>query len=311
MKYGSIPGVGERVSRLILGSDAFSSLPVESVEELLDAWVAAGGTAVETAHDYGVAERRIGDWARRRGNRDQLMIMTKCAHHDEQTLARRVTPEAISQDLLESLDRLGVATIDLLMLHRDDPAVPVGPIVDCLNEHRQAGRIRAFGCSNWSIRRIEEANAYAAARGLRGFSVSSPNLALAVPKEPLWHETVSIAGDGAAQAWYRRTQLPLILWSSQARGFFAGPFALDDPRTPEIARVYDGPANEERRRRAREAAARHGRTSTQIALAWVLNQPFPTFPLIGPRNVAELRDCLGALEIPLTAEESAWLNLAD
>jgi len=309
VKYGSIAGLSDRISRLILGSDAFSQLPVESVEELLDAWAAAGGTAVETAHDYGVAERLIGDWLRSRGNRENFLIMTKCVHHDQTTLARRVTPEAISKDVLDSLDRLGVQTIDLLMLHRDDPSVPVGPIVERLNEHQAAGRIRAFGGSNWTIPRLEEANRYAAAHGLRGFSVSSPNLALAVPKEQLWHETVSIAGDRDAQAWYRETQMPLILWSSQARGFFAGPFGPDDPRTAQLARAYDNEENRERRRRAREVATHHGCSPTQVALAWVVNQPFPTFPLIGPRNVSELKDCLGALEVPLAPDELAWLNL--
>ena len=311
MQYAPIPGLSDRVSRLILGSAAFSSLAPEAVEDLLDAWVAAGGNVVETAHDYGAgaAETRIGDWLARRRRRDEVLVVTKGGHHDMKSLARRVTPEAIGRDLVESLERLRVDAIDLFILHRDDPTTPVGPIVEALNEHLRSGRIRAFGGSNWTHERLAEANAYAAARGLRGFVVSSPNVALAVPKVPIWHEVLSIAGDRAALDWYRRSQLPVMPWSSQARGFFAGPFAADDPRSEELARVYDNPENEERRRRAGELASRTGTTPTQIALAWVLSQPFPTFPLIGPRTVGELHDCLGALDVPLSAEELAWLNL--
>ena len=313
MLYGTVPGLTDRVSRLILGSVAFSTLPVKEVQALLDAWVAAGGTAVESAHHYGrgQAESRIGRWLRRRHVPEGILIITKGAHHDVKSRVRRVTPMAITEDLEHSLERLGVDVVDLFILHRDDPDVPVGPIVECLNEHLAAGRIRAFGGSNWTHDRLEEANAYAAARGLRGFVISSSNLALAVPKEPIWHEVLSIAGDQAALSWHRRTQMPLMPWSSQARGFFAGPFAPDDPRTPEIARVYDGENNWERRRRATEVARRHGCTPTQVALAWVLHQPFPTFPLIGPRAVDELRDCLGALEVRLSPDELRWLNLEE
>lgn len=317
MEYALLPGLDDRVSRLVLGSVAFPTMSVDAVEELLDAWIATGGTIVESAHDYGrgAAETRIGDWLAKRatggerGRRGRVLVATKGAQHDPVSLARRVTPEAITRDLLDSLARLRVATIDLFLLHRDDPDVSVGPVVECLNEHAAAGRIRAFGASNWTHQRLAEANAYAAAHGLRGFAVSSPNLALAVPTAPIWHEVLSVAGDRAALDWYRRARLPLMPWSAQARGFFAGPFAADDPRTAEIARVYDNASNHERRRRAAELAARKGCTATQVALAWVLRQPFPTFPLIGPRTPGELRDCLGALDVDLAPEELAWLNL--
>lgn len=311
MHYGAIAGLGDRVSRLVLGSVAFSSMPFERVAELIDAYVAAGGTALETAHDYGrgATEVIIGRWLAESRARDRVLVITKGAQHDQQTLARRVTPESIAGDLDDSLERLGVEVVDLYILHRDDPAVPVAPIIECLNEQLNGGRIRAFGASNWTHRRLAEANAAAAARGMVGFAVSSPNLALAVPKEPIWHEVLSIAGDRAALDWYRRSQLPVMPWSSQARGFFAGPFPADDPRAAEMARVYDREDNLERRRRAGEAATRHGCTPTQVALAWVLHQPFPTFALIGPRTVDELNDCLAALAIDLSPAEHAWLNL--
>ena len=177
-----------------------------------------------------------------------------------------------------------------------------------------AGRIRVFGGSNWTHQRLAEANAYAAAHGLRPFSVASPNLALAVPNEPMWLDCVSIAGDGEAQAWYQQTRMPVFAWSSQGSGFFSGRYRPDmtwgaTPAARSVIRVYYSPANWERYRRAAELAERKGCTLRQVALAWVLHAPREIFALIGPATVAELEDCLGALDVELTPDEVSWLNL--
>ncbi|HLG50747.1 MAG TPA: aldo/keto reductase [Chloroflexota bacterium] len=310
MLYGSVPGVSDRISRLVLGSLIFSPERMELTSELLDRFVAAGGTAIDTARVYGrgTSELAIGEWLRRRGRRDDLVIITKGAHHAPDG-TRRVTPTAIAEDLLQSLAALGIETIDLYFLHRDDPDVPVGPIVECLNAHLEAGRIRAFGASNWTHQRIAEANAYAAAHHLRGFVASSPNLALAVPTEPMWPGCISVAGDPEALAWYRAQRLPLFAWSSQASGFFSGRFSPEETSDPNMVRVYYRADNWERLRRVREVAARHNTTPTRVALAWVLHHPLQPFALIGPRTPAELDDCLGALAVRLTPDEVAWLNL--
>lgn len=310
MLYGTVPGIDKRVSRLVLGSLAFAPERQDLVAELLDTFVAAGGTTLDTARVYGrgSSEQAIGAWLRERDNRGDMVIVSKGAHHLPDG-TRRVTPAAIAEDLTASLESLQIETIDLYLLHRDDPRVPVGPIIECLNEQRAAGRIRAFGGSNWTPRRLDEANAYARAHGLEGFAVSSPNLALAVTNEPMWPECVSVAGDAAALDWYRRSRFPLFAWSSQASGFFSGRFSPSDSTDPNVARVYYREDNWERLRRARDLAARRGATPTQVALAWVLHQPIPTFALIGPRTVDELRDCLGALAVSLTPEEVSWLNL--
>jgi aryl-alcohol dehydrogenase-like predicted oxidoreductase len=312
MKYGSVAGVDRPVSRLVMGSMVFSARPLEEVHRLYDRFLEAGGNAFDTARVYGrgETERQLGQWVRERGNRDRIVVIGKGAHHDVQTEQRRVTPEAIRQDVETSLEALGMEAIDLYFLHRDDPSLPVGPIVEALDEQARLGRLRAFGGSNWTQARIEEANAYAAAHGLRPFAASSPNLALAVPSEPMWVGCVSLAGDAEAAEWYRRTRLPVFAWSSQARGFFSGRFAPDRPEVdPSVTRVYYGESNWERLRRVGELARQKGATPTQVALAWVLHQPLEVFPLVGPLSTGELEDCLGALEIALSAEELAWLNL--
>jgi aryl-alcohol dehydrogenase-like predicted oxidoreductase len=310
VNYGTVPGVGDRVSRLVLGASAFSPERMELARAMLDPFVAAGGTAVDTAYVYGdgASERALGAWLRERGRRDDVVVIDKGVSYGPDG-SDRVYPAAIVEELTESLERLGVETIDLYLLHRDDPSVPVGPIVECLNEQVAAGRVRAFGGSNWTHRRLDEANAYAAAHGLRGFVASSPHLALAVPTEQMARGVVQIGADAEALAWYRERQLPLFAWSSQARGFFSGRFSPDAPDGLRPVRAYDSADNWERLRRAREVAAGHGCTPTQVALAWMLHQPLDVFALIGPHTAPHLEDCLGALEVRLTPTEVAWINL--
>ena len=314
MIYGSVPGISDRISRLVLGSVSFGTAKQEYVSSMLDHFLAHGGTAIDTAQQYGrgESERAIGAWLRTSGRRDDVFILTKGAHHvvdDAQQIIHRVTAEAITEDLVSSLDHLQISTADLYLLHRDDPNKPVGPIIECLNEHYQAGRVRAFGGSNWTPERIDEANAFARAHGLQGFAAGSPNLALAVPKEPMWPNCLSVAGNQSAFHWYRERQFPLFAWSSQASGFFSGRFSPEDLSDLNVVRVYYHEDNWERLRRAREVAKTHGCTPTQVALAWVLHHHLNVFALIGPRSLSELDDCLGALEVSLSAEEVAWLNL--
>jgi aryl-alcohol dehydrogenase-like predicted oxidoreductase len=308
MKYLPVPPLGRELSRLVLGSMVFSLEELELTFGLLDTWMELGGNVVDTAHVYsgGNSERAIGRWFQERGRREELVLLTKGAHHNADR--RRVTPEDITCDLRDSLARLKVDTIDLYLLHRDDPEVPVGPIVEALNEHRRAGRIRAFGGSNWNPQRLDEANAYAAAHGLQGFSASSPNLSLAVQNEPVWTDCLS-ASDPASRAWYARTQMPLFAWSSQAGGFFTGLYSPENRENETMVRVYYSDDNWERLRRATELGRQKGFTANQVALSWVLHQPFPTFPLIGPHSVDELKSSVAALNLELTAEEVRWLNL--
>jgi aryl-alcohol dehydrogenase-like predicted oxidoreductase len=269
--------------------------------ELLDAWLGCAGNAIDTARHYSGAEELIGRWLRERRCRDDVVLCTKGAHYDTRTGRSRVNPGEIAADLGRSLTALGVDCVDVYILHRDDPTQPVGPIVEALNDQRAAGRMRTFGASNWTEPRLDEARAYADARGLESFSCSSPQLSLAVPAVEPWPGCVSIHSAHALE-WYARTQLSVFAWSSQARGFFAG-------RTNEhVEEVYGTNQNDERRQRATELAHRLGCTPAQIALAWVLAQPFPTYAIVGPETVAELRDSVSALEIELTAAEVAWLD---
>jgi aryl-alcohol dehydrogenase-like predicted oxidoreductase len=231
-----------------------------------------------------------------RGVREQVVILDKGAH------TPYCTPEHLSRQLHESLERLRTGYVDLYMLHRDNPEVPVGEFIEVLNEHRRAGRLRLFGASNWSLARIDAAQEYARAHGLQGFNALSNNLSLAEMIQPPWAGCLS-ASDPHSLAWLERTQMPLFPWSSQARGFFTGAAHPDDHSDPELVRCWYSAANFARLARAETLARQRGVLPINIALAYVLALPFPTFPLIGPRTLHELHSSLQALDVALTAEE--------
>jgi aryl-alcohol dehydrogenase-like predicted oxidoreductase len=302
MRYLRFAPLGRDLSRLVLGTAAYEHAPLDVSLDLFDAFRELGGNVVDTGREYGNAESILGRWLRGHRPGGELVVLTKGAHHDNDTGRRRVNPEEITYDLEGSLRALGVETIDIYCLHRDDPDKPVGPILEALNRHRRAGRIRVLGASNWTVARLEAAADYAARHGLEGFACSSPGLSLAAPREAPWLGCVTLH-ERSARAWYAQRQVPVFAWASLAGGFFAG------VRHPEVTRVYENADNRERLRRAESLAARTGATASQVALAWVLHQPFPTYALIGPRSVDELRESVGALDLSLTPGESRWLDL--
>jgi aryl-alcohol dehydrogenase-like predicted oxidoreductase len=311
--YGSIAGVARPVSRLVMGSMVFHTDQQELTSELLDVFHEAGGNAIDLANVYGRGQSEVafGHWLGARGVREELVVIAKGAHHRMPEYTPRMTPENIKGDLDLAIERTGAGRADMYVLHKDVEEVPVGEIVDALDECVRAGKTAVVGGSSWTTQRLGAANSYAAVHGKTPLTVSSPNHSLAVTNEPMWQGCVSLAGDPAALEWYRQTQMPVLAWSSQARGFFSGRFSAGQGPDPDVLRVYDHPDNWRRLGRTRELARKLGCTHTQVALAWVLRQPFPTFPLIGPRTRAELEDCLGALAIELSDEQVAWLNLQE
>ena len=309
MERLTIPGVAKPISRIVLGTLVFSPHKEMTGEELLDAFFEAGGNAIDTAHAYGGgdSERVVGAWMNTHNNREEVFLIDKGAHHTPKVPRPRLNPQEIKCDLDESLDRLHTDYIDLYLLHRDDPQIPVATIVDYLNHEIEIGRIIAFGASNWTHLRIQEANEYAAQNGLIGFAVSSSNLSLAVPMEAMWPGVLSASDE--AQHWHRENDFPLLSWSSQARGFFSGQFTPENRDDENMVRVYYNPENFEKLRRAQELGGKKGFTAIQIALAYVMHQPYPTLPIIGPCTLAELDSSLEALKIKLSNDEMRWLDL--
>jgi len=302
MTFGSIPGLAKPVSRLVFGCDNQMTMPHGAA--VWDDFIERGGNAFDTAYVYwdGLMERLLGQWMKHRGNRADVVVIGKGAH------TPWCTPEWLTKQLLVTLERLQTDHLDIYMMHRDNLDVPVGEFVDVLNEHVRAGRIKVFGGSNWTIARIAAANRYAKRKGLQGFGVLSNNFSLARMVAAPWAGCVA-ASDPESRRWLKRSQLPLLAWSSQARGFFTPRAGRDRRDDRELVRCWYSDDNFARRDRAVELAQAKGVSPINIAAAYVLHQAFPTFALIGPRQISETADSVGCLGVTLTPKEVAWLNL--
>src|SRR5258708_24063449 len=304
MQYGSIAGVEKPISRLVMGSMHLTSWPYASV--MLDDFFEQGGNCLDSAYIYsgGVSEEMLGHWMNNRGIREQVVLLDKGAHTPD------CNPQALVSQLQESLTRLQTDYVDIYMLHRDNPDIPVGEFMTALNDQKNAGHIRVFGASNWSLERIEEANAWATKHGMSGLSAISNNLSLARMVQPIWEGCLS-ASDARSRAWFSEHQMPLLPWSSQAQGFFTGMANPHNRSDAEFVRCWYSEDNFRRLDRVNALAKKRGALPLAIALAYVLCQPFPTFPLIGPLLLSDTRTSLQALDIELTPEEVRWLNLDD
>jgi aryl-alcohol dehydrogenase-like predicted oxidoreductase len=298
-----IPGVAKPVSALIIGCDNKDT--ADEGAPVWDHWLEVGGNAFDTAHVYGGGrhESALGAWMAKRGMAKDVVIIGKGAH------TPHCTPEGIVSQLTISLDRLQLDRVPIYIMHRDNPDVPVGEFVDALNAEQRKGRIGIFGGSNWSTQRFSEAQAYATAHGLNGPTVLNNNLSLAVMEKPVWNGCIS-SNSKHDLDFLRATKTVHFSWSSQARGYFL-PESLRD-RLPEDTRpetCFGSAANSERRNRAEKLANERGLSANNIAAAWVLSQSFPSFALVGPRNVEEVDTSLAAVGIQLSDDEVRWLNL--
>lgn len=298
-----IPGLEKPVSAAALGFEFFPNFAAASLT--LDAFYEAGGNVFDTAYIYagGKTESIFGDWHTSRGvPREEIVLIGKGAH------SPLCYPDVIARQLDQSLERLKTDYVDVYFMHRDNPDIPVGEFVDAMDAEVRRGRIRGiFGGSNWTRERMDEAADYAAKNGKTAPAALSNNFSLAEMLDPIWAGCVA-ASDADWKRWLNERQIPNFAWSSQGRGFFTERAGRDKRDDEEIVRVWYSERNFERRDRAIELAKQRGCSPIHIALAYVIAQPFPVVPLIGPRTVAELEDSLSALQVKLSDEEVRWLE---
>lgn len=319
MEYGSIGNSKKPVSRLVLGTMGMVDREDLTADfERLDAALEMGIQTLDTAMGYGrgTTEIALGKYFKSRGNRDDVYLISKACHPSP--WRRRVTTFDLSADLHDALAKMGTDRIDLYMLHRDDPSVPVSDLMDTLDRHRREGKILDYGVSNWTIARIEEANAYARANNMPELAANSPGFSLAMQyREPWAPGCVTISGpeNREARAWLAKKGMPVLAYSSMARGLFSGRVSRELCRTnpeqvdPVCMKAYCGEENFLRLERAAELAERKGATLPQIALAFVLRGDMNAFAIIGAENREEMISSVQALEVKLTAEERAWMDL--
>jgi aryl-alcohol dehydrogenase-like predicted oxidoreductase len=325
MRYRRLQRTDLDVSAISLGCAEFGGSTAESdAFDLLDRYVDGGGNFIDTASFYGrwfgnserYSEAAIGRWMKARRNRASIIVGTKGGHpefspgFESRPLIHRLSRVDIASDLDASLTHLGTEVIDVYWLHYDEPARPVAEMIDALEEHVHAGKIRYYGCCNWSAARFKEAHAYCESRELRGF----------VASQVLWnlasHNRAALWVDGMQsmsiemRAFHRETGVAAVPYSAQAGGFFSKIGRADFLQNPHFSRLRACYLNIESMRRAERVAQfaqETGHDATQIALACLVNQPFATVPIVGPRNAQQLSSCLAAADLELDAVDIAFL----
>jgi len=323
MRFTSLPGTEFTPSVICLGTGGYgSSVSQDDAFRMLDLFVELGGNFVDTARVYaawipggeGASERTIGAWLKSRGTASRFIVATKGGHPNLATMnVSRLSPAEIAADVAASLAALQVDAIDIYWLHRDAPAIPVGEIVDAVNEQIAAGRLRAIGASNWTPERIDAANVYAAASGRVGFCASQIGWSLARSNPAAIGFGGELDMDAPTLAYHRRTSFPVMAYSSQAAGFFAGKaerYCGSAAKDDGFAKRYVTAENFARLDRARDMAARHGRAANDVALAYLLSQSFPVYALTGCRNVDQVRTSCAAWNLRLSPAEVAFLESA-
>lgn len=304
----TIPGLDKELSRIVFGCDNQSD--TNHAFAMFDHFYSKGGNVFDTAYIYnnGKSDFYLGSWIESRNLRDEVVVLGKGAHTPD------CMPEKIRPQLEETLSRMSTTYLDIYCLHRDNESLPVEGFIDTLNELKNEGLIKVFGASNWSLDRFKQANEYAEKEGKDGFTILSNNFSLAYMNNPVWPGCFSCSEDEYVN-YLKEKQIAIFPWSSQARGFFlesqefSGAAHVADPNREEQERVWVSEDNLERRSRCFELASKKSVDPIQMALAFVLNQNFPSFPLIGPRNFFETESSLEATKIELSFEETSWLNL--
>ncbi|HAI11364.1 MAG TPA: oxidoreductase [Phycisphaerales bacterium] len=303
MKYATVEGIEKPVSKFIFGCD--NQVDYYHGAAVWDDFVNRGGNTFDTAWMYrgGHFERHLGNWMKQRGIRDQINILSKSAH------TPNCHPEGIRKQCRESLERMQIDFAEMHILHRDNLDIPVGEFIDVLNELKDEGLIGVFGGSNWSLERFKEANEYAKANGKQPMTIMNNNLSLARMVNPVWGGCIA-ASEPEYMQYLEETQTAHMAWSSQARGFFTDRSAPDKLGVDQsLEHSWYSEDNFKRKDRAIELANAKGVLPINIAAAYVICQPFPSFALIGPRTLHENYTTMPGLDIELTKQELAYLDL--
>ena len=276
----------ENLSSLVLGTAPFGSgIPREMAFSVLDAYLGNGGNFIDTAAVYGmgVSEQTIGDWMKDRGARERVTISTKGGHPSLPDWNRRITETDIRFDIEASLRLLRVDSVDIYFLHRDDENQPVEAIMPILDRLVREGKTQRIGASNWTVSRINEANAFARAHGMAEFSVSQIFWCGAVINKNGVYDPTLVAMDDIEHAGYAKNGVPVMAYTSQAQGLFShirdkGLDALSE----NFKRTYLNSATKERAERILTVSAETGISPTAVSLAYLLyDKQVKAYPILG------------------------------
>jgi aryl-alcohol dehydrogenase-like predicted oxidoreductase len=294
-----------RVSRLALGTMLMGGrTPASEAQRILDAYLAAGGTLVDTADTYGdgESERTLAPWLSR--HRDAVVVATKVRFPVSEPGGQGLDPDRVRRACDASLRRLGIDTIDLYQVHAPDPDVPLAETLEALDGLVRGGKVRALGASNFPAWLLAWAIARQDREGWAPFVSLQPQYSL-----------VERSVEVEVLPFCRAADLAVLPWGPLGAGFLTGRYRRDEEPAPGT-RMGDADQSLEEApgRRAIERnfravdeaqaiAQARGATVAQVALAWLLAQPGVTSPIVGARTLEQLEDLLGAAELQLEPGE--------
>jgi aryl-alcohol dehydrogenase-like predicted oxidoreductase len=318
MEYRNLGRSGSAVSTLALGTMTFGrETEEEDSHAQMDAFMAAGGTLIDTADVYsqGVSEEIVGRWLARQPAeiRSQVVLATKGRFPmgpgpNDAGLSRRHLRDALDA----SLRRLGVDTIDLYQVHAFDAHTPLDETLGVLDDAVRAGKIHYFGLSNYTGWQVQKIVDLAEFRGLARPVTLQPQYNLLV-REIEWEIVPACESTG----------LGLLPWSPLGGGWLTGKYTKDARPTGATrlgenpdrgVEAYDRRSTQERTWDVIDAvetiAAGRGASMAQVALAWLADRPLVTSVILGARTMEQLEDNLGAAGLHLSEEETAQLDAA-
>jgi aryl-alcohol dehydrogenase-like predicted oxidoreductase len=318
MKDRPISGTNLAASELCLGTAEFgSAVDNSSAEKILETYLDAGGNVLDTAEIYAAwlpngehcSETFLGKWLRTRKNRDQLIISTKGAHPRLDSMDKpRMSKPVVEADLNSSLQRLGIDHVDIYWLHRDDPSTPVEEVMLMLEDFRKAGKIRYSGLSNWTQARAEAARVTAEKLGVECFIGIQNQWSLAKADASKGDKTWAYTNDPFAQ-WHAQHNIAAFPYTPQANGYFRRMEKGTLNQASELVKgLFDSPENQERFKRIKTLQSSTGLSVGAIVLGYLINQPFPTFPIVGPKTSADLLDSVEAAKATMSLEDLAFLT---
>jgi len=310
---------GIEVAPLALGGNVFDWTADERTSfAVLDAFVDAGGTMIDTAdvysawvpgHKGGESERLIGRWLNRNpAKRGRVVIATKVGYLDGEIVdgeyVAALQPEVIARGCEASLRRLGIEAIDLYYQHRDNPAVPLADSLGAFDKLRRDGKIRAIGLSNFTAERIDEAVATSAREGFVAPAALQPwfNLVERGKFEPDVREAAL------------RNHLGVFPFYSLANGFLTGKYRSEADLSKSIrgerSRSFLAGKGAEVLKALDEVAADTGAALATISLAWLMAQPSIVAPIASATSVEQLEELTAAMHLKLSPAQLDRLSEA-
>ena len=287
----------------------------------MDEYYRLGGRTLDTAHAYGKlegngvshAERVIGKWISTRGVRNKITLITKGAHPPAGDLkTSRVTPECLNSDFEESIELLGVDYVDVFFIHRDDETLPVSLLIDTMDVFVKQGKVLALGASNWSIQRIIEANDYAIKNGKTPFTVSQIQWSLASCTPDGWGDDGLLFMDYKMLDGYQQLGIPVMAFSSQARGLFSKYIADPENAITKRNDFFFTPENVRKIEAVRTVCAEYNASPAAVCLAYVTSYPMKAgaSALIGSSSLEQLVDSMSGMDLTLRPETIKMLDNA-